>query len=253
MSNEELAVRIKAGERDLLLQLWMQVRDLIAWYAVRRYDAAPGLGGVEVDDLVQSGYLAMLEAVESFDPESGCKFTTWLKLPLKTAFAEAGGYRSERQKRDPLHRCDSLDRPLDDEGGTTLGEMQAAPDCFEDTEQKIWREQLRASMNRAMDTLPQEWRDTLERRYYQGKSQKETAEVCHVPLREIQRRERCALGKLNRESKRNGLAQFLEERAVDLKTSWYLHVGVRPLHRAECQRWRNWQYSGSVPGGWMIT
>ena len=30
MSNEELAVLIKAGERDWLMELWEQVKDLIA-------------------------------------------------------------------------------------------------------------------------------------------------------------------------------------------------------------------------------
>lgn len=183
MTNEELAVRIKAGERDRLLELWDQVRDLIAWYAVRRYDAAPGLGGVEVDDLIQAGYIAVAEAVESFDPGAGYKFTTWLKLPLKTAFAEAGGYRSDKQKMDPLHRCDSLDRPWGDEDGATVGDMQpASGDCFEEAERRIWLEQLRAALDRALAELPADWRDTLERRYYHGQSMRAVADDLHATV-----------------------------------------------------------------------
>ena len=225
MSNEELAARIKAGERDRLLELWAQVRELIAWYAVRRYNAAPGLGGVEVDDLIQAGFIAMVEAVDSFDPGAGYKFSTWLKLTLRTAFAEAGGYRSKRQKMDPLHRCDSLDRPLDDEGGATLGELQAAPDCFDDTERQIWREQLRAVLDKALEDLPADWREILERRYYRGQSQQVVAEGMRVKKTDIQGREKKALHRLHHDRRRNHLDQFWVEQAIDLKTPWFLHVG----------------------------
>lgn len=225
MTNEELAVRIKAGERDRLLELWGQVRDLIAWYAVRRYHAAPGLGGVEVDDLIQAGFIAMVEAVESFDPGAGCKFSMYLRLPLKNAFAEAGGYKSEKQKLDPLHRCDSLDRPINEAGDTTLGEMQLAPDCYEDVERRIWLEQLRAALDRAMEDLPADWREILARRYYQGQSQQAVAEEMHVKKTDVKGRERKALDRLHHDRRRNHLDQFRVERAVDLATPWFLHVG----------------------------
>lgn len=226
MTNEELAVRIKAGERDQLMELWEQVRDLIAWYAVRRYNAAPGLGGVEVDDLIQAGFIAMVEAVESFDPGAGYKFTSWLTFPLKNAFAEAGGYKSDKQKLDPLHRCDSLDRPIGDDDGTTVGDIQPEPgDCFEETERRIWLEQLRTVLDRAMEALPADWREILERRYYLGQSQRAVAEEMRVKRTDIQARERKALYRLHHDRRRNHLDQFRVERAVDLETPWFLHVG----------------------------
>lgn len=226
MSNEELAVRIKAGERDRLLELWGQVRDMIARNAVRRYNVAPGLGGVEVDDLIQAGFIAMVEAVESFDPGAGYKFTTWLNLPLKTAFAEAGGYRSEKQKMDPLHRCDSLDRPVGEDDGDTLGDLQAAPDDdMEAVERRIWLEQLRATLDRALGDLPADWREILERRYYRGQSQQAVAEALQVKKTDIHGKEKKALHRLRHDRRRNHLDQFCVERALDLKTPWFLHVG----------------------------
>ena len=226
MSNEELAVRIKAGERDRLLELWVQVKDLVAWYAVRRYNAAPGLGGVEVDDLIQSGFIAMVEAVESFDPGAGYKFSTWMKRPLQTAFAKAGGYLTEKQKMDPLHRCDSLDRPVGEDDGDTLGDLQAAPDDdMEAAERRIWLEQLRAALDKAVATLPAEWEELIDRHYYLGETLQQTADSMGWTRYEVKCQTAKALKNLRRNVNRNGLAWFYEERALDLKTPWFLHVG----------------------------
>lgn len=97
MSNEELVALIQAGERDRLSELWEQVERFVALQARQRILFSGGLGGVEVDDLYQSGYIALVAAVDSYDPATGRSFIGWLSLALKTAFAEAGGYRSRRQ------------------------------------------------------------------------------------------------------------------------------------------------------------
>ena len=45
MSNEELAVAIRAGERDKLMELWGQVRRLVHDMAYKRLRATNGAGG----------------------------------------------------------------------------------------------------------------------------------------------------------------------------------------------------------------
>lgn len=105
MSNEELVALIQAGERGKLAELWEQVERFVAVKAYRRHLLSDGLGGVEVEDLYQSGYLALVAAADSFNPAAGRSFISWLALALKTAFAEAGNYRSSKQARDPLHRA----------------------------------------------------------------------------------------------------------------------------------------------------
>ena len=76
-------------------------------------------GGVEFGDLYNSGYLALIAAADTYNPTAGCSFIGWLSMSLKTAFAEAGGYRSRKQALDPLHRASSLNAPLgNDEDGT---------------------------------------------------------------------------------------------------------------------------------------
>ena len=93
MSSEELVVKIQAGAVELMGQLWEQVERLVKWKAKRIMtvlEGCPGRG-VEFEDLYQSGYLAMVAAVNTYDPAAGGAFSTWLMYHLKTAFAEATG------------------------------------------------------------------------------------------------------------------------------------------------------------------
>lgn len=78
--------------------LWEAVERFIEWQSRRRYSLVGNFGGCEIEDLTQSGYLALVAAVQDYDPEKG-SFLTILALHLKTAFAEAAGIRSTRGMR----------------------------------------------------------------------------------------------------------------------------------------------------------
>lgn len=72
MTNEELVVRIRAGEQHLMGELWEQVEGLIKWKARRIMTILDSTGinsGVEFDDLYQSGYLALVAAVKPIPVE----------------------------------------------------------------------------------------------------------------------------------------------------------------------------------------
>ena len=71
MINEELARRIQQGERDLILQLWAQVRRYAHDRAYKWYRATGGRGGVTLDDLEQESIVALLEALEGWDEKAG--------------------------------------------------------------------------------------------------------------------------------------------------------------------------------------
>ena len=83
MTNEQLVIRIKAGENadDNMETLYSQVRSFIhamAW----KYR-----GSGEVDDLEQEGYLALYPAIAGYDPDQKVKFLTyaeyWIRLYMK--------------------------------------------------------------------------------------------------------------------------------------------------------------------------
>lgn len=225
MSNEELARRIQNGETDLLPQLWEQVQRFIYREARRRYFATEGLGGVAVEDLVQSGYIALVEAVGYFQPDGEYKFLTYLGKTLKTAFAEAGGYKTS--KRDLLNVADdSLDAPIAEDTDTTRGDMVADPiDQYEDAERRIWLEQLQEAMGKAMDALPAGWRDVLRRYYWDGQSLDEISAATGIHRNNVDNRRHKGLRQLRRNVQRYGLDQFVEDR-----TPYYARVGVESFH-----------------------
>ena len=138
-----------------------------------------GRCGVTAEDLYQSGFLALLPAVDSYDPAAGMSFIGWLALHLKTAFAEAGGWRTERQQADPLQRAGSLDAPLgNDMEDTCLVDIVADPAAENAVEAVVERDRqqrLCAALDAAVEALPEAERSVLRARYYQGRTLEEIA------------------------------------------------------------------------------
>ncbi len=155
LSNEQLVEMVQSGDRDALLQLWEQVRLLVLKYAGRW--AVYGGNGVEVDDLMQSGFIAVLRAAETYDSSSENKFTTYLGPVLKTEFTRATGRRTKKQQMDPLQAAASMDAPLtDDNEDFTLADTlpnPAAEAAFDDVAERDRLERLHAALEDAIGTL----------------------------------------------------------------------------------------------------
>lgn len=172
MTNEELAVLIKAGYTEYIPQLWEQVDKFIWLKANWRADAIDGRGGVTAEDLHQAGYLALLSAVENFDPAKEYKFLTYLDKRLKTAFAETTGYRTKRQQLDPIQYAGSLDAPLsDDMDDVTLADSipdPAAEAAIETVAERDCWDRLHTALEAAIATLPDDQQADIREVYYMG-------------------------------------------------------------------------------------
>ena len=127
MTNEELAALLQdgSGGEDELLCLWDQVRRFAASHARRWARASTG---VEVEDLLQVGFLAFMDALGTWNRDAAM-FITWYTLRLKGAFTEAVGLRTARQRNDPLRGAVSLDAPVghDAEDPFTMQDILADP------------------------------------------------------------------------------------------------------------------------------
>ena len=90
MSNEQLVVRIRAGENvaDNMLQIWQQNQGFIRSIA-KKYAAYE-----EMEDLIQQGYFGLCNAVEGYDRESGVTFlhyaSFWIRQSMQRYVVECG-------------------------------------------------------------------------------------------------------------------------------------------------------------------
>lgn len=209
---KELAIRVKAGEKELLLALWDTLVDLVKWKAQRVITALGDAGRiVEFDDLVNSGYLALNAAVESYDSEKNPAFTPWFLLHLKSAFAEATGYRTRQGRHDPLRNAVSLSTPIGEaDDGAELGDLVADPAAeksVERVENSVWQEQLQEAISAAMAELPADEAETLRFRYWDGLTLEQIAKKRGIWPTTVQVTEKRAIRRIRRQQWRK-LAHF---------------------------------------------
>lgn len=167
MSNEELAVLVKAGERDPL-ELWWRVRKLVLLQANKRAAAFGVQCGVDVDDLLQAGYIAFMQAVDAFDPAKGYKFTTYLTRPLQTEFNRCLGRLTS--KRDPLNGgCASLDVAAGDEGITPLIDLLEDPTAEQPFDTVIEQAGLHEAIEATLQKISPGNAAIIRAKFYEGK------------------------------------------------------------------------------------
>jgi len=147
---------IKAGHTGDVAVLWKQVVKLIQFKATvwkRAYpDSFP-----DIEDFVQSGYFAMMNAVRYYDPEKEYAFTSYLYLTLKTTFAEVAGIRTSKQRYAAKQHIVSLEAPLgSDDDNSPLADMLADPNAaipFEELEASDEQMMIRDVLEDAADRL----------------------------------------------------------------------------------------------------
>ena len=109
MTNEEWAIEIQAGWEDCTA-LWEQVHRFIRQQAHRYFTLHAGTcthAGVELDDLLQCGFMALQDAVRAYRPESGYSLLAYIKYPLLKHFREASTtalvWTSRLEMKERLH------------------------------------------------------------------------------------------------------------------------------------------------------
>ena len=168
MSNEELVSRIQNGENEHIEPLWWAVERFIRSRAGYVASVLSARYGVTFDDLYNSGFIAMIKAVETYKADAGMNFLSWLAYYLRTEFAITAGYRTK--KIITLNHCASLDAPIkgaDDE--TTLGELIADPkEYYTASNERIYNAQLREVLQEVISAIDEEQRAVIEQHYFQG-------------------------------------------------------------------------------------
>ena len=259
MTNEELVEKIQQGERDLLPQLWEQVERFVAKVAVRWAKAVEADNVPQAiefsEELIHTGYIAVVEAAEAYSPEQDATFVYFLSFYLKKHFtpecaARAGisrgiygsahaalqkkkqGLELSGREQKMLGACfpTSLNTPVgdgrrDDDRGE-LGDLIPDPaDAFADADERIFQQQLHDKLEEAMDTLEPEECQAIKLQYYQEMDRKAVAEELGISYDRAKAIEAAAMRKLRHPSIITDLESYIERR-----TPYFLHVGVEAFH-----------------------
>lgn len=196
LTNEEYALKAKQGDADALMALWLQVKR----FAIRRAQRWSGRGAADMDDLAQAAFLALVDSVARYDPES-CAFLSVFDLRLRTIYRiTAFGGRSKRYELDPINCAESLNAPVGgDEENDPYSDFipdEYAEQAFDAVEQNEAREAVRTALN-ALDDLE---RQVIRLRYWNALTQAETAQALKISVAEAKKAEASALRRLRHPS-----------------------------------------------------
>lgn len=230
-SNEELAVKIQAGQAGYMPMLWEQVQAFVRLQAARWLRAWQSSRPIlEFDDLYQCGYPAMCEAVKTYQADKNMTFIGWLSNYLHTEFSREVGCRTQKQRQDPLANSISLDAPLGGETeDMTLGDTVAdQKDQYAAAEADMYNKQLQEIVGEAVDNLPQREQKVLHLRYWEDMTLRRAGECIGVGPERVRQIENKALRTL-----RKGSA------SASLREAWY---GSRNLYTGTSLH--AWEQSG---------
>jgi len=182
-TNEELVTAIQAGNIEELQQLWEQCYRFICLQAIKWKRAWENRTDFDIDDLTQSGYIALCEAVQGYNQDRGKSFINYLVYFLKREFSKATGCYTPAQAKDPLNNAYSLDAPIstDPDNETTFGEALPCDELgYEEIEERLQRTYTAKVIHQAMDSLPDNQRIAIQEHYLNGKSFAEIGAALNV-------------------------------------------------------------------------
>lgn len=241
-TNEALAARAKAGDKEAAAQLWQQNRGLMGIWGRRLYAAyreRATASGVTLEDVEQIGFPAVAAAACGYDTAQGTQFTTYLAYHFRREFFALVGLRTERQKQEPLCRACSLDAPIDAEDAEGATRAELVPDAgaaarMKNAEEKIWTEQLHAALEDSLQAIDPRLASVLRQRYFSGMTHTQLAAVMGVSKQRVQSQEQAGLRAMRRRNSCR-LAQFRAE----IVSRAYRHTGFSA-----------WKTGGSAPERW---
>ena len=239
-TNEALAARAKAGDKEAAAQLWQQNRGLLGTWGRRLYAAyreRAAASGVTLEDVEQISFPAVAAAACGYDTAQGTQFTTYLAYHFRREFFALVGLRTERQKQEPLCRACSLDAPIDAKDAESATRAELVPDAgaqMENAEEKIWTEQLHAALEDSLQAIDPRLASVLRQRYFSGMTHTQLAAVMGVSKQHVQSQEQAGLRAMRRRNSCR-LAQFRAE----IVSRAYRHTGFSA-----------WKTGGSAPERW---
>ncbi|HCC00022.1 MAG TPA: flagellar biosynthesis protein FliA [Ruminococcaceae bacterium] len=233
--NNNRALFLRAEKGDASAQTQIIENNLGLVHAAARHFSGKGL---EYDDLFQAGCMGLVKAVTGFDLGRGVRFSTYavpvIMGEMRRLFRDDGPIKisrslkelslkatrareilNKRLCREPTLNELASEMQIDPTEAAQALEAAAAPLSLTKTRDDAGNEQAdipvdsdedqlidRLALKDAILTLPKEFRELIILRYFQGKTQTETARVLGMTQVQVSRKEKKILSIL-----RNHLAE----------------------------------------------
>jgi len=164
--------------------------------------------GVEYEELFAAGCLGLTKALNGFDPQRGIQFSTYafpvIAGELKRLFRDGGAVKVSRTLRELAARLGVTPEQVTDAIGSARLPLYLTAERGADGEPPVdvpvpdMQETVteRLSLEQAVAALPADDQRLLRLRYYQSKTQAQTAAVLHTTQVQISRREKKILAQL---------------------------------------------------------
>ena len=230
-SNEDLAIAIKAGEKEAMNQLYYQCKGFICKQAIRWGVAWRDCPSFDTDDLMQAGYMALYDAVEHYQPERG-GFLNFLLFYLKIEFSNVAGCRTPAQMKEPLNTYISLETPVrsETEGEITIADtIPAEEEGFCKVEESVYQKQLAGIINEALSALPDRQRLAIAGHYLQDYSLAQVEEGMNISGERVRQILNDGLRSLRRGSYMQSLREFMF-----LDADCYQYTGFNAWRASGC-------------------
>ena len=196
-TNEELCLQAQKGDADAINALLDRNTSYIAMVANRLYypnRAEYAQIGIEPDDLIQEGLLAMHRCISKFEPNKGFKFLSFASHAVEHAMIDL--IRKQKSENDWLYKCgvvwaDAMPWKLRLQLEAVARYYQLTP------EQILLRTETLTEVRTAYEQVKLREKKYLEYRFgldeNEGHTRGETAEHFHLNKRRADRLEQSAL------------------------------------------------------------
>lgn len=169
MTNEELVIKIQAGETELTCELWHQVERFVMKQASRffyTYQLRCEQFGLTIEDLYQEGYFAINKSIEMFKTKKECKFLTYAGYQLKKIFFKVTKMNYIGWQNNTINRATSINEPVGDNETTLLDILVSPSTEIDKVVEKDFNEQLSKDLNNIIGELTERQAYVIIQRFY---------------------------------------------------------------------------------------
>lgn len=195
MTNEQLVTLIQSGNRDLLPELWEQTERLIKMLIIRYAKSKVLPNSMDIDDLLQCGYFALLQAVRAFKADKEYKFTTYLNYSVKNAIDEETGNDKKHFKEI------SYNKTVKDKSGDNVEMLDLMEDSTAeyDVIEPVELTDTQRTVIEALERLPPVQREVISEHYLKGLTLNQISAERHCTVENIRQYEKAAFRTLRKD------------------------------------------------------